>query len=151
MVTLAKNAGFCFGVKRAAEMTEELLSEPGLRIYTLGDLIHNRLYIRSLAERGVRSINFDEVERIACSTETEGPAALVIRAHGIPREQIELLNSLSERYPAFRVYDMTCPNVKRIHKFLHLFRIEYRDLPRQMEEQEIKKPPCRNVICQIFA
>ena len=43
MVTLAKNAGFCFGVKRAADMTESLLSTPGLRIFTLGDLIHNRV------------------------------------------------------------------------------------------------------------
>ena len=116
MVTLAKNAGFCFGVKRAAEMTEELLKEPGLRIYTLGDLIHNRLYLSSLAERGVRSVGFDEVEAIAASTETDGAAALVIRAHGIPREQNEALLTLAERYPAFRVYDMTCPNVKRIHK-----------------------------------
>ena len=116
MVTLAKNAGFCFGVKRAADMTESLLSTPGLRIFTLGDLIHNRVYLASLAERGGVSIGFDKVEEIARSTETEGPAALVIRAHGIPREQNERLNELAVRYPAFRVYDMTCPNVKKIHK-----------------------------------
>ncbi len=116
MVTLAKNAGFCFGVKRAAEMTERLLSEPGLRIFTLGDLIHNRTYLASLAERGVKSVGFDRAEEIARSTETEGPAALVIRAHGVPREESERLTELSEQYPGFRVFDMTCPNVKRIHK-----------------------------------
>ena len=116
MVTLAENAGFCFGVKRAAEMTERLLAEPGLRIYTLGDLIHNRTYLSQLAERGVVSVGFDRVDEIARSTETEGPAALVIRAHGIPCEQEETLRSLSERFPAFKVYDMTCPNVKKIHR-----------------------------------
>ncbi|MBO4284359.1 MAG: bifunctional 4-hydroxy-3-methylbut-2-enyl diphosphate reductase/30S ribosomal protein S1 [Clostridia bacterium] len=116
MVTLAENAGFCFGVKRAADMTERLLTEPGLRIYTLGDLIHNRTYLASLAKRGVTSVAFDKVEEIARSTETDGPAALVIRAHGIPREHDEILGSLSERYPDFYVYDMTCPNVKKIHK-----------------------------------
>ena len=116
MVTLAENAGFCFGVKRAAEMTESLLSEPGLRIYTLGDLIHNRTYLASLAARGVVSVGFDRVGEIARSTESEGPAALIIRAHGIPREQDEALRSLSEHYPGFRVYDMTCPNVKKIHR-----------------------------------
>ena len=116
MVTLAENAGFCFGVKRAAEMTERLLSEPGLRLYTLGDLIHNRSYLRSLADRGVVSVSFDEVEGIAASTETEGEAAIVVRAHGVPKEQYEKLLSLSARYPGFRVCDMTCPNVKKIHK-----------------------------------
>jgi len=115
-VRLAENAGFCFGVKRAAEMTERLLSEPGLRIFTLGDLIHNRSYLRSLSERGVESVGFDRVEGIARSTETDGPAALVIRAHGIPREQNERLLTLASEYPGFRVYDMTCPNVKKIHR-----------------------------------
>ena len=42
-VTIAKSAGFCFGVKRAAESVEARLNEkdPNEKIYTLGKLIHN--------------------------------------------------------------------------------------------------------------
>ena len=42
-IIIAKNAGFCFGVKRATDELEKRLENKseGERIYTLGTLIHN--------------------------------------------------------------------------------------------------------------
>ena len=58
-VTVAKNAGFCFGVSRAAERIETLLRSEDRKVYTYGELIHNRIYNEDLAKKGV------SVERIS--------------------------------------------------------------------------------------
>ena len=39
-IRVAKTAGFCFGVKRAVDLTYGLLNE-GCKVATLGPLIHN--------------------------------------------------------------------------------------------------------------
>ena len=55
-VIVAENAGFCFGVKRAADSIEAAVSVAHKeRIYTLGHLIHNPTYNNRLAEKGVAS------------------------------------------------------------------------------------------------
>ena len=58
-ITVAENAGFCFGVKRATDRLEEALrdAKDGERIFTLGHLIHNETYNESLRRRGVESID----------------------------------------------------------------------------------------------
>ncbi len=116
-VTLAKSAGFCFGVRRATQRVEELSKDPGIRrIYTLGSLIHNRLYIEELARRGIQVTDLSQVPRIAAESDAQGETVLVIRTHGIPREEEELLRELEKQHPHFHVEDATCPFVKRIHK-----------------------------------
>ena len=66
-VTVAKHAGFCFGVKRATDRLETAIREKqkGERIYTLGTLIHNDVYNRMLEEQGVRVVSIDEVKALA--------------------------------------------------------------------------------------
>ena len=54
--TLAKTAGFCFGVNRAVSLVYELLDQ-GKRVATLGPIIHNPQLVAELEERGVRIIN----------------------------------------------------------------------------------------------
>ncbi|MDD6980748.1 MAG: 4-hydroxy-3-methylbut-2-enyl diphosphate reductase [Clostridia bacterium] len=116
-VTLAKNAGFCFGVKRATDYVSRLLREPAVKkIYTLGTLIHNRRYIGELEEKGVFSITIQEAERVAAESDTLGKTVLLIRTHGIPRDEENALRALEKKHPAFHVEDMTCPFVKRIHR-----------------------------------
>ena len=51
--TLAKTAGFCFGVNRAVDLVFRLLDE-GKRPATLGPIIHNPQLVDQLARRGVR-------------------------------------------------------------------------------------------------
>ena len=48
-ITVAKNAGFCFGVARATKAVESEMAArvSGERIFTLGRLIHNADYNRN--------------------------------------------------------------------------------------------------------
>ena len=57
-VTVAKTAGFCFGVRRALQLTEE--SAARTPTCTLGELIHNRLVVEQLAGQGVAAIEWPE-------------------------------------------------------------------------------------------
>ncbi|MCR5663899.1 MAG: bifunctional 4-hydroxy-3-methylbut-2-enyl diphosphate reductase/30S ribosomal protein S1 [Oscillospiraceae bacterium] len=98
---VAESAGFCFGVRRSVEMAEGLLAKEG-RCACLGELIHNAQMIRSLEEKGLRTIS-DPAEAAAGET-------LLIRAHGVSRS---VLQSLAEK--GIEVVDATCPRVKAIH------------------------------------
>ncbi len=116
-VTVAENAGFCFGVKRAADKLEESLLQGGTaRLFTLGHLIHNAVYNDRLTEKGVRSVTLDEMVELAAEATPERPQKLFIRAHGIPRETEAQLAELAQRYPHFSYEDCTCPLVKKIHR-----------------------------------
>ncbi len=119
-ITIAKNAGFCFGVKRATEKLESKLDikSPNERVYTLGALIHNDSYNKMLAERGVSITDISEVEALAKSALVDSPVTVFIRAHGIPRKDEELLCALADQNPYFRYEDCTCPFVKRIHNIV---------------------------------
>ena len=103
-IYLAKNSGFCFGVRRAVEMAEACAKESGT-VYTYGNIIHNDAVVRELAEKGVHSVeNLDSLHT---------GDTLIIRAHGAPPSVYEE----SER-ANIRLIDATCPYVKRIHKIV---------------------------------
>ena len=56
-IRIAEKAGFCFGVRRAADALEAALSEKeksgsSRRIVTLGNLIHNDEYLKTVKARG---------------------------------------------------------------------------------------------------
>ncbi len=117
-VTVAENAGFCFGVKRATDRLEEALKNAceGERIFTLGHLIHNETYNESLRRRGVESIGESEIERLAGEASKENPVKILVRAHGCPRETVQRLEKGAESNRYFEWIDCTCPYVKKIHK-----------------------------------
>ena len=116
-ITVAKHAGFCFGVKRATDMiAEKIASADGDRIFTLGKLIHNDTYNSELAAKGVCVTSIEELEALAKETENGAPVCVFIRAHGVTKQTNELLSSLTEKYPRFSYVDCTCPYVKKIHK-----------------------------------
>ena len=117
-VIIAKNAGFCFGVKRATDTLEAAVNAnvPGRKIYTLGHLIHNDIYNRSLGERGVITIGEEDIARVAAESTREAPSTVFIRAHGITKELDALLAKCKEENPYFEVVDCTCPYVKKIHR-----------------------------------
>ena len=87
-ITVGKNSGFCFGVKRAADAVEKLLAEKkdGERIFTLGKLIHNDVYNSRLAERGVSVIKETELENILEQSKNGEKLTVVLRAHGVSAE-----------------------------------------------------------------
>ena len=50
-IRVAKTAGFCFGVKRAVDLTYGLLNE-GCKVATLGPLIHNPQAVEDMQKKG---------------------------------------------------------------------------------------------------
>ena len=117
-VTVAKNAGFCFGVKRATDRLAEAIEgkSAGERIYTLGTLIHNETYNKSLAQKGVEVTDVASIPEIAKKATPEEPVTVFVRAHGIPVEDEDTLRYWESSNPCFRYLDCTCPYVKKIHK-----------------------------------
>lgn len=101
-INLAKTAGFCFGVNRAVNLLEKLVSD-GKSVCTLGPIIHNPQVISSFEKRGVRTVERPE--------DCRNGDVLVIRAHGITKELLEKVKEISPDY-----CDTTCPFVSKIHK-----------------------------------
>ncbi|MCB5231181.1 MAG: 4-hydroxy-3-methylbut-2-enyl diphosphate reductase [Candidatus Cloacimonas sp.] len=95
-VRLAKNAGFCFGVKRAINLAEEASSDHP-EIVTLGPIIHNPQMVEHLRRKGISPVEEDDLP-------TDKP--VIIRSHGITKE---LRKRLEETSPS--VIDATCPYV----------------------------------------
>ncbi|MBO4749042.1 MAG: 4-hydroxy-3-methylbut-2-enyl diphosphate reductase, partial [Lachnospiraceae bacterium] len=90
-VELAKYAGFCFGVKRAVDTVQEQL-KTGKTIYTYGPIVHNEEVVRELQEQGVRVLNSKE-ELLALAPKEGEHVAVVIRAHGVPKEIVGIIES----------------------------------------------------------
>ncbi|MDR1630422.1 MAG: bifunctional 4-hydroxy-3-methylbut-2-enyl diphosphate reductase/30S ribosomal protein S1 [Oscillospiraceae bacterium] len=103
-ITLAKSAGFCFGVDRAVMKVYELL-DAGKKVCTLGPIIHNPQFIAYLEGRGVLMVEDP-------GDVPEG-YVLLIRTHGVPEEVIEKAKSLGLDF-----CDMTCPFVRKIQKIV---------------------------------
>lgn len=105
--TVAKSAGFCFGVKRAVEQVYQCVEESYVPVYTFGPIIHNEEVIKELEEKGVRMINdMEEAERLQ-----EG--ILIIRSHGVSKAVYDQLSKTG-----LTLKDATCPFVKRIHELV---------------------------------
>lgn len=113
MITVAQNSGFCQGVRMADERLKKIIdANPHVKIYTLGELIHNRLYNEALREAGIHQISFDEIKNILGA----GKVILVGRTHGITEDEEEKLREIEATHPEFEFVDLTCPFVKRVHK-----------------------------------
>ena len=100
-ITVAKSAGFCFGVSRAVELVETAAKE-GKRTLTLGPIIHNRHVVEHFQKMGVQVIEQPE--------QAQPGDTVIIRSHGVSREVYERLEKQGAQ-----IIDATCPFVKRIH------------------------------------
>ncbi len=101
-VRVASYIGFCFGVKRAVSIAEDLLARVK-RAYIVGDLIHNPLEMKRLEKKGL--IKVQSVDEIP-----DG-AFVLIRSHGLPKKMIDLLKEKGNK-----IVDTTCPFVKEVQK-----------------------------------
>ncbi|MBR6325810.1 MAG: 4-hydroxy-3-methylbut-2-enyl diphosphate reductase [Lachnospiraceae bacterium] len=106
-VRVDPSAGFCFGVQRAVDKVYEMI-ETGRPIYTYGPVVHNETVVSDLESKGVEVIESEQALRELVPKEN---AAVIIRAHGIPRRIYELLES-----KGIEVIDCTCPFVIKIQK-----------------------------------
>ena len=103
-ITLAKTAGFCFGVNRAVQIVYDLV-DGGEKVCTLGPIIHNSQMVEELKSRGVRVVNEPG--------EATGDETLVIRSHGVGRDVYQ-----AAKNAGVKVCDATCPFVAKIHKIV---------------------------------
>ncbi|MBR0512336.1 MAG: bifunctional 4-hydroxy-3-methylbut-2-enyl diphosphate reductase/30S ribosomal protein S1, partial [Ruminococcus sp.] len=103
-VTVAKSAGFCFGVDRAVKMVYGEL-EKNTNVATLGPIIHNQDVVNDMQAKGARII--DTVD------ELRPDETVVIRSHGVGRDIYEQIKTKGNR-----MLDATCPFVSRIHKIV---------------------------------
>jgi len=93
-IQLASSYGFCFGVKRAIEIAEAHKGS-----VTYGPLIHNKDEINRLKE----GFNIGLAENL---NDIHTDDAVVIRTHGIPKNELSQLNAGKHK-----VIDATCPYV----------------------------------------
>ncbi len=100
---VAEDVGFCFGVNRALEIALSEISKSE-RVYTLGELVHNKTVVQSLKQKGVKVIEKEIPEDAKDSV-------LIIRAHGVPEEEIKKAKETFKK-----VVDTTCPIVLNLFK-----------------------------------
>lgn len=97
-IILAKQAGFCFGVKRATQIAFEAAGKGG-KTFTLGPIIHSPQVVQKLEEMGVKVIN-------NLSEQEDG--TIIIRSHGVAAEEVD-----EAVRKALDIVDATCPFVKK--------------------------------------
>ena len=103
-ITLAKTAGFCFGVNRAVELVYKLLDE-GKKVCTLGPIIHNPQLVAELESRGV--VIAENVSQVPDGY------TLVIRSHGVAQAVLDDISDKNVEYS-----NATCPFVSKIHRIV---------------------------------
>ncbi len=101
-ILLAKDMGFCWGVRRAIDIMEKATEERG-EIVSLGPVVHNPQVVRELEDKGVRTTN---------TSPNAGSLPVAITAHGAGPEVIE-----EARARGAEVIDTTCPIVTRSQRW----------------------------------
>jgi 4-hydroxy-3-methylbut-2-enyl diphosphate reductase len=96
---IAKSAGFCFGVRRAMDITLKAAQKSPKNLYTLGPLIHNPQAVEFLEQLGVKVKN--RIENIP-------KGRVIFRSHGVSLEDIG-----KAREKGLHIIDATCPIVKK--------------------------------------
>ncbi|MBQ0098319.1 MAG: bifunctional 4-hydroxy-3-methylbut-2-enyl diphosphate reductase/30S ribosomal protein S1 [Oscillospiraceae bacterium] len=103
-ITLAKSAGFCFGVNRAVDIANKL-ADTQKGGCTLGPIIHNKELVEELKNKGIVSV--DNIEDV------KNYSSVIIRSHGVAKSVIDNIQKLD-----VELIDATCPFVSKIHKIV---------------------------------
>lgn len=102
-INVARLSGYCYGVERAIEITEKTLNKykkKNMRVYSIGQIIHNPAVTRDLENKGLIVIKDEK--------DVEPGSVFIVRSHGIP---LKVLKKLKER--DVRIIDTACPFVKK--------------------------------------
>ncbi|MBC8197796.1 MAG: 4-hydroxy-3-methylbut-2-enyl diphosphate reductase [Candidatus Marinimicrobia bacterium] len=101
-ISVAKDAGYCFGVRDAVNMAYDATEKYG-NVYMLGDIVHNERVVRDLEKAGAKVVEtLDDIP---------DDSPVLFRAHGT-------LNKLWDESTDknVQVIDATCPLVYEIHR-----------------------------------
>ena len=102
-IEIDDKSGFCFGVVRAITEAERALGEGGT-VYSLGDIVHNRMEVQRLERLGMRTVTHADLAAL-------GGCRLFIRAHGEPPPTYAAARELG-----IGVIDATCPVVAQLQR-----------------------------------
>jgi len=105
-IRVVKEAGFCFGVKRAIKLAFDAVKSKDGKAYTLGPLIHNPQVVEDLRKKGVHvAKNLSRIQK----------GTLIVRSHGVHPETLKRI-----REKRIKVLDATCPFVKKAQRMARL-------------------------------
>ena len=101
-IIVAKDAGYCFGVRDAVDMAYDISKKEG-NVYMLGDIVHNEKVVKDLNKSGAKVVkSLDSVPK---------GSSVLFRAHGTVNK---LWNEAQNK--KINIVDATCPLVHEIHK-----------------------------------
>jgi len=113
-ISVAKDAGYCFGVRDAVNLAYETADEHG-EVYMLGHIVHNEHVVRDLGQAGTRI-----VENLSAIPNDK---PVLFRAHGTETEVWK-----EAKKKNLNIVDATCPLVKEIHDEVKKFAQEGRPI-----------------------
>lgn len=102
-IEIDDGSGFCFGVTTAIKKAEEELAK-GETLYCLGDIVHNGMEVRRLEEKGLITIDHEQLEELH-------NVKVLLRAHGEPPATYEVAKRNN-----IEIIDATCPVVLALQR-----------------------------------
>ena len=105
-ITLGKHSGFCFGVKRAYDLTC-VNSKDCDDVYILGKLVHNNDVCADLHKRGIK-----EIQKLSDIQE----GTVIFTAHGVGPGMYEKASARG-----LKIIDTTCPKVMKSQRLAKSF------------------------------
>ena len=105
-IEIAKNSGFCFGVRRAIDVAKDVASKNPGTTYVYGQLVHNERVIEDLERQGI--VFAEDIKNIPQGATT------VLRAHGEPGTTYQVLGEKGIT-SSTSLKDATCPLVTLVH------------------------------------
>jgi len=100
-ILLAKDAGYCFGVRDAVNLAYDTAKDHG-EVYMLGTIVHNEKVVEDLSKSGTKVV--DEL------VEVPSDKPILFRAHGTAPNVWDKANKKK-----LDIIDATCPLVTEIH------------------------------------
>lgn len=80
-VEIDSHSGFCFGVVRAISRAEEALQEQG-EVFSLGDIVHNRVEVQRLERLGMHTVTHDQMPGLKGRVSSSGRMENLLRPTG---------------------------------------------------------------------
>ena len=100
-ILLAKDAGYCFGVRDAVNLAYDTAKDHG-EVYMLGTIVHNEKVVEDLSKSGTKVV--DKL------VEVPSNKPILFRAHGTAPSVWDKANQKK-----LNIIDATCPLVMEIH------------------------------------
>lgn len=101
-IVVAKDAGYCFGVRDAVNLAYDSAGEDG-EVYMLGHIVHNERVVTDLDRAGARVVDsLDDIPK---------EARVLFRAHGTATHIWD-----EAKGKGMNIIDATCPLVREIHE-----------------------------------